>query len=195
MLTQKLRKYNVILGSSSKRRKKLLTKLGIDFSIMTSKEEEEYPSKTEISQIANFLAKQKADVISKEISDNNYLLITADTIVVQNHEVIHKPKNKKEAIEILKKISGNSHTVTTGVCITSPAKQIIFSSTTNVFFSNLSNDEINFYIEKYKPFDKAGSYGIQEWIGLIGIKEITGSYNNVVGLPTHELYQKLKKFI
>ena len=195
MLTQKLRKYNVILGSSSKRRKKLLTELGIDFSIMTSKEEEEYPSKTEISQIANFLAKQKADVISKEISDNNYLLITADTIVVQNHEVIHKPKNKKEAIEILKKISGNSHTVTTGVCITSPVKQIIFSSTTNVFFSNLSNDEINFYIEKYKPFDKAGSYGIQEWIGLIGIKEITGSYNNVVGLPTHELYQKLKKFI
>ena len=195
MLTKKLRKYNVILGSSSKRRRKLLTELGIDFSIMTSKEEEEYPSKTEISQIANFLAKQKADVISKEISDNNYLLITADTIVVQNHEVIHKPKNKKEAIEILKKISGNSHTVTTGVCITSPVKQIIFSSTTNVFFSNLSNDEINFYIEKYKPFDKAGSYGIQEWIGLIGIKEITGSYNNVVGLPTHELYQKLKKFI
>ncbi|MAW21762.1 MAG: septum formation protein Maf [Flavobacteriales bacterium] len=195
MLNQELSKYNIILGSSSERRKKLLTELGIKFRIMTSKEEEEYPSNIEVSKIANFLAKQKADIISKEILENNYLLITADTIVVQNCEVIHKPKNKKDAIQILRKLSGNSHRVITGVCITSSAKQIVFSSTTNVSFVYLSNDEINFYIEKYKPFDKAGSYGIQEWVGLIGIKEITGSYNNVVGLPTHELYQKLKKFI
>ena len=194
MLLEKLKNYNITLGSSSPRRKQLLAELGIEFTIKTTQKEERYPEKLDGAEISEFLAKQKANSISEELL-GNYLLITADTIVVQNNEVIHKPKNKQDAIEILRKLSGNSHKVITGICIKSSEKQIVFSSITNVFFTNLSDDEICFYIEKYKPFDKAGAYGIQEWIGFIGIEKIIGSYNNVVGLPTAELYQKLKLFI
>jgi septum formation protein len=194
MLIEKLKNYNLVLGSASPRRKELLAKLELEFSITTTNEKEDYPKELEINEIAEFLAKQKADIIAREL-EKDYLLITADTIVAQNSEVIHKPKNKQDAIRILKELSGNSHKVITGVCITSFEKQIVFSSITDVFFTNLSDEEINFYIERYKPFDKAGAYGIQEWIGFIGIKKIIGSYNNVVGLPTAELYQKLKLFI
>ena len=194
MLIEKLKDYNIVLGSASPRRKELLAELGLEFSIKTTDEKEDYPKDLEINEIAKFLAKQKANIIARDI-EKDYLLITADTIVVQNSEVIHKPKNKQDAIEILRKLSGNSHKVITGICITSSEKQIVFSSITNVFLTNLSDDEICFYIEKYKPFDKAGSYGIQDWIGFIGIEKIIGSYNNVVGLPTAVLYQKLKLFI
>ena len=194
MLIEKLKNYNLVLGSASPRRKELLAELELEFSIKTTDEKEDYPKDLEINEIAEFLAKQKADIIARELEKDD-LLITADTIVVQNSEVIHKPKNKQDAIEILRKLSGNSHKVITGICITSSEKQIVFSSITDVFFTNLSDDEICFYIEKYKPFDKAGSYGIQDWIGFIGIEKIIGSYNNVVGLPTAELYQKLKLFI
>lgn len=194
MLIEKLKNYNIALGSASPRRKELLAELGVDFIIKTTEKAEEYPKDLEINEIAKFLAKQKAKIIEIDL-EKDYLLITADTIVIQHGEIIHKPKNKQDAIEILKKLSGNSHTVITGVCITSSKKQIVFSSITDVSFTNLSNDEINFYIEKYKPFDKAGSYGIQDWIGFIGVDKIIGSYNNVVGLPTAELYQKLKLFI
>ena len=194
MLIEKLKDYNIILGSASLRRKELLARLDVEFSIKTTDKEENYPKNLEINEIGKFLAKQKADIIARDL-EKNYLLITADTIVAQNSEVIHKPKNKQDAIEILRKLSGNSHKVITGVCITSSEKQIVFSSITDVFFTNLSDEEINFYIERYEPFDKAGAYGIQEWIGFIGIKKIIGSYNNVVGLPTAELYQKLKLFI
>ena len=194
MLIDKLKQYNIILGSASPRRKDLLTELGIVFSIIPTQKAEKYPKSIEEEEVAEFLAKQKADTMTEDLK-NPYLLITADTIVTQNSEIIHKPKDKQEAIDILKKLSGNSHKVITGVCIKSVEKEVVFSSITEVFFTTLSDDEINFYIEKYKPFDKAGSYGIQEWIGFIGIKKITGSYNNVVGLPTDELYQKLKLFI
>ena len=194
MLIEKLKNYNIILGSKSLRRKELLAELELEFSIKTTDKEEKYPKKFEAKEVAIFLAKQKADIIAREL-EKDYLLITADTIVAQNSEVIHKPKNKQDAIRILKELSGNSHKVITGVCITSFEKQIVFSSITNVFFTNLSDAEISSYIAKCKPFDKAGSYGIQEWIGFIGIEKIIGSYNNVVGLPTAELYQKLKLFI
>ncbi len=194
MLIEKLKDYNIVLGSASPRRKELLAELELEFNIKTTDEKEDYPKDLEINEIAKFLAKQKANIIARDIEKDD-LLITADTIVVQNSEVIHKPKNKQDAIEILRKLSGNSHKVITGICIKSSEKQIAFSSITNVFFTNLSDDEICFYIEKYKPFDKAGAYGIQEWIGFIGIEKIIGSYNNVVGLPTAELYQKLKLFI
>ena len=123
------------------------------------------------------------------------MLITADTIVVQNNIILHKPKNKNEAKIILKSLSGKSHKVISGVCLRSNKKEISFSSETKVTFSKLSEDEIAYYIKKFKPYDKAGSYGIQEWIGYIGIEEIRGSYNNVIGLPTAELYQNLKLFI
>ena len=193
MLIEKLKDYNIILGSASLRRKELLARLDVEFSIKTTDKEENYPKNLEINEIGKFLAKQKADIIARDL-EKNYLLITADTIVSQNSEVIHKPKNKQDAIEILRKLSGNSHKVITGVCITSSEKQIVFSSITDVFFTNLSDEEINFYIEIYEPFDKAGAYGIQEWIGFIGIKKIIGSYNNVVGLPTAELYNHLVQF-
>lgn len=193
MLIEKLKDYNIILGSASLRRKELLARLDVEFSIKTTDKEENYPKNLEINEIGKFLAKQKADIIARDL-EKNYLLITADTIVAQNSEVIHKPKNKQDAIEILRKLSGNSHKVITGVCITSSEKQIVFSSNTDVFFTNLSDEEINFYIERYEPFDKAGAYGIQEWIGFIGIKKIIGSYNNVVGLPTAELYNHLVQF-
>jgi septum formation protein len=193
MLIEKLKDYNIILGSASLRRKELLARLDVEFSIKTTDKEENYPKNLEINEIGKFLAKQKADIIARDL-EKNYLLITADTIVAQNSEVIHKPKNKQDAIEILRKLSGNSHKVITGVCITSSEKQIVFSSITDVFFTNLSDEEINFYIERYEPFDKAGAYGIQEWIGFIGIKKIIGSYNNVVGLPTAELYNHLVQF-
>ena len=194
MLIEKLKNFTIILGSASPRRKQLLTELGIEFSIKTTQKEEKYPENLDGAEIAEFLAKQKAEVISKELT-GNYLLITADTIVIQNNEILHKPKDKDEAQIILQNLSGKSHKVISGVCIKSAKKEVVFSSETEVTFNKLSEDEIRFYIENFKPFDKAGSYGIQQWIGYIGIEKIKGSYNNVVGLPTAELYQKLKLFI
>ena len=194
MLIDKLNNYNIILGSASPRRKKLLNDLGINFSIKTTQEEEHYPVCLDGPEIAEFLAKQKAEFLLNEIS-GNYLLITADTIVMQDDRIVQKPQNKDDAKRILQRLSDKNHKVISGVCIKSKIKEIVFSSITEVCFSNLSNSEINYYIERYKPFDKAGSYGIQEWIGAIGIEKINGSYNNVVGLPTSELYQKLKLFI
>ena len=194
MLIDKLKNYTITLGSASPRRKQLLSELGIEFSIKTTQKEEKYPQNLDGAEIAEFLAKQKAEVISKELT-GNYLLITADTIVIQNNEILHKPKDKDEAQRILQNLSGKSHKVISGVCIKSAKKEVVFSSETEVTFNKLSEDEIRFYIEKFKPFDKAGSYGIQQWIGYIGIEKIKGSYNNVVGLPTAELYQKLKLFI
>ena len=194
MLIDKLKNYTITLGSASPRRKQLLTELAIEFSIKTTQKEEEYPQNLDGAEIAEFLAKQKAEVISKELT-GNYLLITADTIVIQNNEILHKPKDKDEAQRILQNLSGKSHKVISGVCIKSAKKEVVFSSETEVTFNKLSEDEILYYIENFKPFDKAGSYGIQQWIGYIGIEKIKGSYNNVVGLPTAELYQKLKLFI
>ena len=194
MLIEKLKNYTIILGSASPRRKQLLTELAIEFSIKTTQKEEKYPENLDGAEIAEFLAKQKAEVISKELT-GNYLLITADTIVIQNNEILHKPKDKDEAQRILQNLSGKSHKVISGVCIKSAKKEVVFSSETEVTFNKLSEDEILYYIDNFKPFDKAGSYGIQQWIGYIGIEKIKGSYNNVVGLPTAELYQKLKLFI
>ena len=194
MLIEKLKNFTIILGSASPRRKQLLTELAIEFSIKTTQKEEKYPENLDGAEIAEFLAKQKAEVISKELT-GNYLLITADTIVIQNNEILHKPKDKDEAQRILQNLSGKSHKVISGVCIKSAKKEVVFSSETEVTFNKLSEDEILYYIDNFKPFDKAGSYGIQQWIGYIGIEKIKGSYNNVVGLPTAELYQKLKLFI
>ena len=194
MLIEKLKNFTIILGSASPRRKQLLTELAIEFSIKTTQKEEKYPENLDGAEIAEFLAKQKAEVISKELT-GNYLLITADTIVIQNNEILHKPKDKDEAQRILQNLSGKSHKVISGVCIKTAKKEVVFSSETEVTFNKLSEDEILYYIDNFKPFDKAGSYGIQQWIGYIGIEKIKGSYNNVVGLPTAELYQKLKLFI
>jgi len=194
MINEQLKKFTIILGSASPRRKELLSDIGLKFSIQTTDKEEGYPTNLKEHEIAEFLAKQKAKFLSENLSKTD-LLITADTIVSFKGELLNKPKNKEEAFNTLSKLSGNTHKVITGVCIKHHQKEIAFSAITLVTFNRLTEKEINFYINTFNPFDKAGSYGIQEWIGQIGISKIDGSYSNVVGLPISELYQKLNDFI
>ena len=187
-------KYNVILGSQSSRRKELLEKMNLKFKIKICNEKEIFPKEINQNLISEFLAKQKASQIALQLKDN-FLLITADTIVIQNNNILHKPKTSIEVIKHLEQLSNEQHQVITGVCIKSKEKEISFSCSTKVYFSKLEKNEIYSYIKKYFPYDKAGAYGIQDWIGYIGVKKIHGSFNNVVGLPTHLLYQNLKLFI
>jgi len=187
-----LKKYNIILGSKSPRRKELLQKIGLKFVIKTSEAEEKFENYTNIEKAAKSMALLKANSF-KNLKEND-LLICADTLVSINQKILGKPKTEKEAKKMLKMLSGKAHKVTTGVVIKSTKKQKIFCDSTNVIFKILSTEEIKYYIEKYKPFDKAGSYAIQEWIGIIGIKRIEGSFFNVMGLPTEKLYSELIKF-
>ena len=194
MLKKLSQKYNIVLGSGSPRRKELLSDINLKFSILTTDKEESFLSSLKEEKIAEFLAKQKSKFLSVNLEQKD-LLITADTIVSFNEELLNKPKNKEEAFKTLYKLSENTHKVITGVCIKSKNKEIVFSVTTLVTFNKLSKEDINYYINKYNPYDKAGAYGIQDWIGKIGINNINGSYTNVVGLPISELYQNLKLFI
>ncbi len=194
MINEQLKNFTIILGSASPRRKKLLSDIGLEFSIRTTNKKEDYPAKLEEHEIAEFLAKQKAEFLSENLSKTD-LLITADTTVSFKGQLLNKPKNKEEAFNTLSKLSENTHKVITGVCIKNYQKEILFSTITLVTFNKLTKKEINFYINNFNPFDKAGAYGIQDWIGKIGIKSIEGSYSNVVGLPTTEVYQQLKLFI
>ena len=194
MLKKLSEQYNIILGSASPRRKELLTDLGLIFSVQTTNKEETFSRLLKQEEIAEFLAKQKSEFLSEDLQQND-LLITADTIVSFKNELLNKPKNKEEAFRTLNKLSENTHKVITGVCLKSKNKEIVFSVTTFVTFNALSEEEIHHYINKYNPYDKAGAYGIQDWIGKIGINKINGSYTNVVGVPISELYQHLKLFI
>ena len=194
MLKKLSEQYNIILGSASPRRKELLTDLGLIFSIQTTNKEETFSRLLKQEEIAEFLAKQKSEFLSEDLQQND-LLITADTIVSFKNELLNKPKNKEEAFRTLNILSENTHKVITGVCLKSKNKEIVFSVTTLVTFNALSEEEIHHYINKYNPYDKAGAYGIQDWIGKIGINKINGSYTNVVGFPISELYQHLKLFI
>jgi len=194
MLKKLSDQYNIILGSASPRRKELLSDVGLIFSIQNTNKEETFPSSLKEKEIAEFLAKQKSEFLSENLKEND-LLITADTIVSFRNELQNKPKNQEEAFNTLNKLSENTHKVITGVCLKSRKKEIVFSVTTMVTFRALSDAEIHHYINKYKPYDKAGAYGIQDWIGKIGINNINGSYTNVVGLPISELHQHLKLFI
>jgi len=189
-----LKNYKIILGSNSPRRKEILTSMGISFSINAANIDEKVPKDISAYNYAEFLAIQKCDYLRPNLKTNE-ILITADTTVLIDNQILNKPNNIIEAGIMLKKISGNSHSVITGVCISSTNKKITFTCETEVKFKKLSNQEIEFYINKYQPLDKAGSYGIQEWIGLIGVEEIKGSYTNVVGLPSSKLYNELNKFI
>lgn len=176
---------NLILASGSPRRKQLLSEAGFDFEVHTIPFEETYPVELSASQVAEFLAKEKnkvhRHVFEKEI------ILTADTIVILNDTILGKPESTKDAIETLKLLSGKIHLVTTGVCISDSRNTESFSITTKVKFKELTIDEIHYYVENYKPMDKAGSYAIQEWIGLVGIEWIEGSYYNVVGLPVSQV--------
>ena len=194
MISEQLKKFTIILGSASPRRKELLSNIGLKFSTQTTDKEENYPTNLKEHEIAEFLAKQKAKFLSENLSKTD-LLITADTIVSFKGELLNKPKNKEQAFSTLSKLSGNTHKVITGVCIKNHQREISFSAITLVTFKQLTKKEINFYINHFNPFDKAGAYGIQDWIGKIGIKSIKGSYSNVVGLPTAKVYQQLKLFI
>ena len=188
-----LTKHNIVLGSNSPRRKEILSQMGFDFKVIISDKEEKYPTNLKEKEVSEFLSIQKADHLKENLQDND-LLITADTIVVCDNIILNKPKDKLEATEMLLSISGKTHKVITSVCLQSVKKRNVFSEETLVTFSKLTEEMISFYIEKFQPFDKAGSYGIQEWIGLISIEKIEGSYTNVVGLPSSKLFQRIRNF-
>lgn len=189
MLKQKLNNYNVILASGSPRRQQFFRDLDIDFSIQLKEIEEIYPENLKGVGITDYLSNLKSDAFST-LNDND-LLITSDTIVWLEGKALGKPKDVKDAFTMLRSMSGKKHEVITSVCLKSNSFQKIINDITIVTFKELSDDEIQYYINNYKPFDKAGAYGIQEWIGFIGIEKIEGSYFNVVGLPVHKLYKEL----
>jgi septum formation protein len=194
MIIEKLNDFKIILASRSPRRQQLLRDLGLQFDIVIKEFEEIYPDGLSGEEVARYVAHEKASYFKNEISDNE-IVIAADTIVWCNNKVLGKPLDYKDAISILKEISGNTHEVITGVSLLSSSKELTFSETTKVTFETLSEEEICYYIDKYEPYDKAGAYGIQEWIGIIACSRIEGSYFNVVGLPVQRLYKELQNFI
>jgi septum formation protein len=192
---EELGKYQIILGSQSPRRQYLLKELGIKFDVkLKQMVEEVYPEDLTMEEIPLYLARIKAEAFDDELNEN-IIVITADTVVWKDGQVLQKPKDEKEAFDILKSLSGSVHQVYTGVCIRSVNQKSSFSSRTDVYFKDLTDKEIWYYIDKYEPFDKAGSYGIQEWLGYIGVEKIDGSFFNVMGLPVQKLYVELKKFL
>lgn len=190
MLRQKLKNRNIILASGSPRRQDFLRDLGLNFEIRLKEVEETYPDHLQAEEIADYLAELKAGAFIDELEPED-ILITGDTVVWFNGQILHKPKNPEEAFKMLKSLSGNSHQVISSACITSLKKQQVFHDLTQVYFKELTDEEIHFYIEQFQPFDKAGAYGIQEWIGQIGIEKIEGSFYNVMGLPIAKVYQYL----
>ena len=189
MVLENLKGKRILLASKSPRRHYLLKELGIEFEpVGNFKDDEFYPEEMPIEEIPVFLAKKKADNFN-ELIDDDCILITADTIVWCNNSVLNKPDSYDEAYQMLIGLSDNKHTVITGVCLRSAEKEITFIATTDVYFTKLSDSEIDYYLRKFKPFDKAGAYGIQEWIGYIGVEKINGSYFNVIGLPIQKVYK------
>lgn len=189
MLKEKLKNYNVILASGSPRRQHFFKDLGINFTIQLKEVEEIYPKELKGKEITEFLANLKSEAFTN-LKEKD-LLITSDTIVWLNNKALGKPKNHKEAFAMLQSLSGKKHEVITSISIKNKHFKKIISDVTTVSFSKISDEEIDYYINNYKPFDKAGAYGIQEWIGFIAIDGIKGSYFNVVGLPVHKLYKEL----
>lgn len=183
---------SIILASQSPRRKELLSLLDLEFKVEVKSIDEVFPKDLKTSEVAEYLAMLKASAFTT--IEDKQVIITADTVVLLDDTILGKPNNIVEASKMLRSLSNRNHEVITGVCLKSAKKVISFSSSTKVYFKNLSNAEIDYYIENYKPYDKAGSYGIQEWIGAIGITKIEGSYFNVVGLPIQELNEQLKNF-
>lgn len=186
-------KYKIILASQSPRRSSLLKELGLCFTVDTKNVSEDFPNELAVNEIAAFLAEKKAMPFFDEI-ETNTLVITADTIVHTETEVLGKPLDHEEATRMLEKLSGRWHTVSTGVCILSKTKKVVFTAHTQVLFKQLTESEINYYVTNFQPFDKAGAYGIQEWIGLVAVQRIEGSYFNVMGLPVQRLYEELIAF-
>lgn len=188
-----LKSKKIILASKSPRRQELLKGLDIQFEIKTKEVDESYPLTMKPEQVPVFLAEKKADAFV-DLLEKDTILITSDTIVIQGKNILEKPNSIEEGKAMIRKLSGQAHTVVTGVCIRTLEKSISFSDETRVLFTDLTDDEIDYYMKNYQPFDKAGSYGVQEWIGYVGIERLEGSYYNVMGLPVHKVYTALKTF-
>lgn len=192
-MMEQLKKYHLILASNSPRRKELLGGLGVDFEVRVLKGiEESYPPSLPVSQIAEYIAVEKAEAYRDTLRADD-LLITADTVVIVGNEVLGKPKDAADAARMLRLLSGKTHQVTTGVCLTTAEQQRRFSVTTDVTFKTLTDEEIAYYITTYQLYDKAGAYGIQEWIGYVGVTSLAGSYYNVMGFPIQRIYSELLK--
>lgn len=189
-----LKNYKTLLASASPRRRELLGELNIQFeTVQTIDVDESYPDTMPAIDVAPHLSRLKADAYKSLIAGNE-LIITADTVVINDNKVLGKPSSPAEAKEMLKSLSGHCHNVVTGVTITAANKQVTFAVNTEVEFAKLDKDEIDWYVDTFNPLDKAGAYGIQEWIGCMGVRNINGSFYNVMGLPLHRLYSELKKF-
>jgi septum formation protein len=192
MLLTELRQYKIFLASKSPRRRELLAGMGVDFEVMTTDVEETYDSSWSPEKIVMHLSKLKLSPIDMSQYAPKTIFITCDTIVVVNGKIIGKPKDEADAKRMLKMLSGNMHTVYSGLTVATPQKQLTDFRATDVVFETLSDDMIQYYIDTYRPYDKAGSYGVQEWIGRVGIREVHGSFYNVMGLPTRLLWQMLE---
>lgn len=187
-------KYKLILASNSPRRKELLSGLDLNYEVIVIPGiDESYPEDMEKQFVPQYIAKKKAEAYSEYLK-NDTLVITADTVVILDNKIFGKPANETCAKQMLRELSGHTHQVVTGVCLTTAHKQHAFSVTSEVQFSSLTESEIDYYITTYKPLDKAGAYGIQEWIGFVGVEYISGSYYNVMGLPIQRLYRELNSF-
>ena len=194
MLKEKLNKINIILASGSPRRQQFFKEMDLHYTIRLKEIEEIYPEHLQAEEITNFLAELKASAFENELKEND-VLVTSDTIVWLNGKALGKPKDYDDAFKMLQQLANQTHEVITSVCLKSIDKTDVFHNVTKVTFANLSDEAITYYLNNYQPFDKAGSYGIQDWIGLIGISKIEGSYTNVVGLPTEMLFQKLMNYV
>ena len=194
MMLENLKSYNIILASKSPRRQELLKGIGVPFSIITKDVDESFSANISPYDVAPYLSVKKAKAFEENELPENYMVITADTVVVVDDEILGKPKDAEEARQMLRLISGKRHSVITGVSIRTKDKIKTFSAMSKVLFDTLGEEEIDYYVNNFKPFDKAGAYGIQEWIGYIGVSSVEGSYFNVMGLPTQKLYKMLKNF-
>lgn len=192
MLKNKLQKHKLFLASGSPRRQQFFKDLDLDFEIRLKEIEEVFPPELKAEEITNYLAELKAGAFEGELNDNE-ILITSDTIVWHNNKALGKPKDAQDAFEILKSLSNATHEVITSVCFKTKADVKVIHEVTQVTFNELSDEAIRYYIENYQPFDKAGAYGIQEWIGFVGVSKIEGSYANVMGMPTDKVYEYLSK--
>lgn len=189
-----LEKYNIVLASKSPRRQELLRGMGVKFKVQTKDIVESYPADMALEEVPLFLSRQKS--MAFEISElpKDFLVITSDTVVIAGKEILGKPKDRADALRMLELLSGRTHHVITGVTLRSVKKMKSFSATSRVTFARLDAEEMAYYVDTFKPYDKAGAYGIQEWIGYVGITGLNGSFYNVMGLPTRRLYQALKGF-
>lgn len=183
----------IYLASKSPRRQELLKLMNLDFELLLKDVNEDYPEDLSPLKVAAFIAEKKAAAF--DVMDENTLIITADTVVVLEDKILGKPKDSNQAIEMLRQLQGKTHLVVTGVALKTAKEVYLFDCLTKVTFNNINDNDIRFYVDNYNPLDKAGAYGIQDWIGAIAVKSIEGSYTNVMGLPTHELFTQLQRFI